>query len=61
MVSNGVKCGLCGDDYTDPHPQANENTGIYGQGKIVGQYSAGQTIDVTVTLTANHKGTFTYR
>lgn len=61
MVANGGKCGVCGDDYTAAHPQPNENTGTYGQGKIVGEYVAGQVIDVTITLTANHLGTFEYR
>ncbi|GJQ81048.1 hypothetical protein Trydic_g21857 [Trypoxylus dichotomus] len=60
MVENNGNCGLCGDDYTSPHPQANENTGKYGLGKVVGQYSAGQIIDVSITLTANHRGEFLY-
>ncbi|KAI4468679.1 hypothetical protein MML48_2g00018549 [Holotrichia oblita] len=59
MVANGG-CGLCGDDLSSARPQANENTGTYGRGKIVGEYSVGQTIDVTITLTANHLGSFTY-
>ncbi|XP_018560915.1 uncharacterized protein LOC108903281 [Anoplophora glabripennis] len=57
---NGGKCGLCGDSYSDPHPQDNENTGKYGAGLIAGTYEAGSVIDVKIRLTANHLGTFTY-
>ncbi|KAJ8976416.1 hypothetical protein NQ317_005336 [Molorchus minor] len=57
---NGGKCGVCGDAFTDPHPQNNENTGKYGNGIIAAQYESGSVIDVHVKLTANHFGTFTY-
>ncbi|XP_065168104.1 uncharacterized protein [Atheta coriaria] len=57
---NGGKCGLCGDNYANAHPQANENTGIYGTGKIVAEYQAGEVITVGVTLTTNHLGHFEY-
>ncbi|KAJ3649518.1 hypothetical protein Zmor_021258 [Zophobas morio] len=57
---NGGLCGLCGDSYSDPHPQANENTGTFGQGRIVRTYQAGSTIDVEVLLTKNHLGSFTF-
>jgi len=56
----GGKCGVCGDDYGAPHPQANENTGTYGLGKIVHTYKAGQIIETSVLLTANHLGHFTF-
>ncbi|KAJ3649522.1 hypothetical protein Zmor_021262 [Zophobas morio] len=54
------KCGLCGDPYSDPHPQDNENTGMYGQGKVVRQYSPGSVIDVQVYLSSNHLGNFVF-
>ncbi|XP_072387322.1 uncharacterized protein [Diabrotica undecimpunctata] len=57
---NDGKCGVCGDPYTDPHPQANENTGFYGQGIVVKTYEPGSVIDVKIMLTANHLGNFTY-
>ncbi|XP_022916811.1 uncharacterized protein [Onthophagus taurus] len=60
FVSSGGQCGVCGDPYTDAHPQANENTGKFGNGKITGTYRSGQVIDVSITLTANHMGHFTY-
>jgi hypothetical protein len=56
----GGKCGPCGDVYSDPHPQDNENTGKYGQGIVVAEYTAGSEIDVQVLLTANHLGFFKY-
>jgi len=58
--SNGGNCGVCGDNYVLPHPQANENTGIYGTGKIVAEYQAGQVITTDVKLTTNHLGHFEY-
>ncbi|KAJ8926682.1 hypothetical protein NQ314_020925 [Rhamnusium bicolor] len=57
---NGGKCGVCGDSYTDPHPQDNENTGKYGTGIVTAKYESGSVIDVSVRLTSNHLGTFTY-
>nr|XP_023027781.1 uncharacterized protein LOC111515816 [Leptinotarsa decemlineata] len=57
---NDGKCGVCGDRYSDPHPQDNENTGKYGVGIIGGTYQSGTVINVTVLLTANHLGSFTY-
>ncbi|CAH1163500.1 unnamed protein product [Phaedon cochleariae] len=57
---NEGKCGICGDSYADPHPQKNENTGEYGQGIIGGIYEAGSVIDISILLTANHLGEFTY-
>lgn len=33
-INNG-KCGVCGDNYADPQPRANENGGKYGTGTIV--------------------------
>jgi hypothetical protein len=57
---NGGKCGVCGDSYTDAHPQDNENTGKFGQGKIVRTYKAGSVINVEVLLTKNHLGNFQF-
>ncbi|KAJ8914479.1 hypothetical protein NQ315_002751, partial [Exocentrus adspersus] len=60
QYSLGMKCGVCGDPWTDPVPRDNENTGKYGRGIIAKTYQAGSVIDVTVNISANHKGTFTY-
>nr|KAG5714949.1 hypothetical protein BaRGS_000437 [Batillaria attramentaria] len=55
----GGKCGLCGDPW--PGPRDNEPGGKYATGMISKKYSAGQVIQVTVQLTANHKGWFEFR
>ncbi|KAJ8924209.1 hypothetical protein NQ315_007000 [Exocentrus adspersus] len=57
---NGGNCGPCGDNYADPQPRANENTGKYGLGIITGVYSSGSVINVSSTLTANHLGSLSY-
>ncbi|KAJ8924203.1 hypothetical protein NQ315_006994 [Exocentrus adspersus] len=59
-VANGLKCGVCGDPYPDPHPQDNENTGKYGVGVVTKTYQSGSAIDVQIKLTTNHQGTFSY-
>lgn len=58
---NDGNCGVCGDNYADPRPRNNENTGQYGTGAKVAIYEAGSVITVRVNLTANHRGTFTFR
>lgn len=57
---NGGKCGLCGDDWRDPQPRKNENSGQYGTGQVVATYRSGQVIDTYTLLTANHLGIFQY-
>ncbi|XP_064614474.1 uncharacterized protein LOC135478132 [Liolophura sinensis] len=54
-VSRG-QCGICGDNFQDPQPRANEAGGRYGRGILVRTYSQGETISVHAELTANHKG-----
>lgn len=53
---NAGKCGLCGDNYSDPTPRSNELGGTFGQGVITKSYKAGSVIEVTARITANHKG-----
>ncbi|KAK5648476.1 hypothetical protein RI129_003368 [Pyrocoelia pectoralis] len=57
---HGGKCGVCGDNYGDAIPRENENTGVYGLGYVVAQYPSGSVMNVTIKITANHKGTFSY-
>eukprot|EP00916_Digyalum_oweni_P010566 GHVL01017645.1.p1 GENE.GHVL01017645.1~~GHVL01017645.1.p1 ORF type:complete len:233 (+),score=23.36 GHVL01017645.1:411-1109(+) len=57
----GGKCGICGDNYGDPHPRANEAGGVYATGIIVKTYSKGDVIDVAVKITANHLGYFIFK
>lgn len=56
----GGKCGLCGDSYGDATPRAHENGGVYGNGIIVRNYTAGETVEISVKLTTNHKGYFLF-
>lgn len=58
--TNGGRCGLCGDDYRSPTPRAHENGGTYGNGVIVRTYRSGDTIPVSVLITANHWGYFLF-
>ncbi|XP_056629828.1 uncharacterized protein LOC130440590 [Diorhabda sublineata] len=59
-ILNDGNCGVCGDSYTDEHPQDNENTGTYGQGIIAKEYKGGSVINVSINVTANHLGYFLY-
>ncbi|CAF1307866.1 unnamed protein product, partial [Didymodactylos carnosus] len=57
---NGGKCGICGEPY-DKTDKVWEKGGSMYLGKTVRTYRKGQTIRVSVTLTANHKGYFEFR
>jgi len=57
---NGGQCGLCGDNFADPTPRANENKGMYGRGVISRTYNAGSVLETTVEVTSNHLGYFTF-
>ena len=54
------KCGICGDFWYDK-PHSLEAPGIYAKGIITGNYTEGQTINVTVDLTDNTGGVFIFR
>ncbi|BFZ26067.1 hypothetical protein BsWGS_29106 [Bradybaena similaris] len=57
---NKGKCGVCGD----PHHHTtkdHEVGGKYANGIISRQYTQGDVIEVTVHITANHKGYFEFR
>ncbi|KAK0058915.1 solute carrier family 25 (mitochondrial carrier protein) member 16 [Biomphalaria pfeifferi] len=56
---NKGKCGVCGDPWNGP--REHEAGGKYANGIIVRSYQVGQVIDVSVELTANHKGYFEFR
>ena len=53
------KCGLCGDPFQ--WERRNEAGGVYATGTIVQQYNSGSNINVTVEVTANHKGWHEFR
>jgi hypothetical protein len=59
---NDGKCGICGDAY-DANPRLHEapggpwgNTGI-----VVGEYTPGQWIDVSIEVTTQHLGSFVFK
>lgn len=55
------KCGICGDPY-DANPKEHEAPGgRFANGIIVADYNPGDVIDVTVQVTANHRGSFTFK
>jgi len=58
--AHGGKCSICGEPY-DRVNKVFEKGGAMYTGKIVKTYNQGQQIDVTVVLTANHKGYFEFR
>ena len=55
------KCGPCGDAFKDSQPRQHEIGGTYGKGIIVAEYKSGEWIEITVQLTAHHKGYFEFR
>ena len=59
-ITYGGLCGVCGDPYQQ-QPRENEAGGKYASGLITRLYRAGDVIDVTVDLTANHGGYFEFR
>ncbi|XP_076824944.1 uncharacterized protein LOC143470595 isoform X2 [Clavelina lepadiformis] len=59
MVQDG-KCGVCGDPF-QAEMKPHEAGGKYALGIITRKYEAGDVIDVTVEITAQHKGYFEFR
>lgn len=62
QVTNGYKCGVCGDNYQDERPRNNELGGKFGKtGLVPRTYQQGDLIDLKVKLTAHHKGYFAFK
>ncbi|XP_033762898.1 uncharacterized protein LOC117344303 [Pecten maximus] len=59
MLSNGGKCGTCGDPYDGV--RENEAGGKYATGFITRNYNKGQIIDISIELTTSHMGFFEIR
>lgn len=57
--ANGGQCGICGEDFNAD--KLWEKGGKNYRGYTVRTYAQGETIDVTVEITANHKGYFEFR
>ena len=55
---NRGRCGLCGDPYNGA--REHEAGGQYATGQVVATYSPGQRMEVSVEVTANHAGHFTF-
>ncbi|XP_062594876.1 uncharacterized protein LOC134256230 [Saccostrea cucullata] len=61
-LTNGGKCGVCGDPYEMPQPRDNEGGGKYSSGVISKCYTkTSSMIEVKVQITANHLGYFEFR
>ncbi|KAH3809986.1 integumentary mucin C.1-like [Dreissena polymorpha] len=58
---NGGRCGVCGDNYADAVKENEDLNGKYVTGTITGSYVKSANIEVTVRLTANHKGWWEFR
>ena len=56
----GGKCGICGDPWFQ-NPRAHEAGGRFATGTIFSSYKEGQTIPVTIDITANHWGHFVFK
>ncbi|PVD29345.1 hypothetical protein C0Q70_11943 [Pomacea canaliculata] len=55
------ECGVCGDAYDLPSPRPHEAGGLYSTGVISRTYTQADVINVTVDITANHMGYFTFK
>ena len=56
QISQGYKCGVCGDSYGAPEPREQEDGGKFGMKIIVAQYEANTVVTSQVQITAHHKG-----
>ena len=57
QIGNDYKCGVCGDNYADARPRANELGGKYGSSGIIPRtYSTGGIMNVEVQITTHHQG-----
>ncbi|KAK4036923.1 hypothetical protein OUZ56_028967 [Daphnia magna] len=58
---NKGRCGECGDEWSLPRPRPNDEGGRYGTGIKGKTYRQGSVIDISVNVSANHKGYFEFR
>lgn len=58
---NKGKCGICGDPFDEAVKPHEAPGGLYATGTITATYVQGQTIPVTLQITANHKGFYEFR
>jgi hypothetical protein len=55
------RCSICGEDWSLPAPRLYDLGGPRYVGALVGTYTAGQIMQATVEVTANHLGYFEFR
>lgn len=60
FIQNGEKCAICGDAF-NAADKRHEFPGKYAKGIIVRKYNQGETIDVTIQVTAKHEGDFQFK
>merc|ERR1712080_429830 len=56
----GGKWGICGDPFDGPWPHEAPG-GEFANGNIVATYTQGETVKVSIEITANHLGYFTFK
>ena len=61
QVENGGRCGVCGDPWDARRPRPGEAGGLLGRGVTTRVYRPGQTVSLSVDITANHRGYFQFR
>jgi len=61
QISLGGRCSICGDADDLAVKPSEAPGGIYATGTIVRNYQAGDLMDVTSVITANHKGFITFK
>lgn len=55
------KCGVCGDPWGQRPRNHEAPGGRYANGIIVKEYRVGETMEVEIDLSANHRGSFTFK
>ena len=56
QVSQGGKCGVCGDGFGEAQPRPHEDGGKYGLGIVSKRYAPGEIMHTRSQITAHHKG-----
>jgi len=58
---NQGRCGECGDEWSLPRPRLHDEGGKYGQGIIGATFKQGEMTNLTIVVTAAHKGYFEFK
>ncbi|XP_064485788.1 uncharacterized protein LOC135398299 [Ornithodoros turicata] len=57
---NCGRCGVCGDNFSDPPPRRHETGNEYARNITVRTYEPGSNVDIVVDIVANHLGYFEF-